>query len=247
MESISAWFQKYNEALAVHVRIKAKPALSGDKSVCLQEFIGKFGPAPWEIVNEVLAEANIPYTINSPGTNSSKSFNAVLTHKVTGNPVQLGSLSSGEKAVLFLLPKLRIPDGKLVRLPKLILFDEMDATLHPSLTRLLMSTLSKLGSNNNSHIVLVTHSPSTVALIAEQNPDAVFVLTSNNENPPRHALSKSSSEIAVQELTDGIISVTSSTQFVITEASTDGQLFHVLENRIICKPPHRYRHSSQKQ
>jgi len=231
-ESISAWFQKYAEALAKHLKKKAMSGLYGDMNVSAKDFVSDYGRLPWEVVNEVLAEADIPYTINHPGSNSSQNFQAVLTHKVTGAPVGLDSLSSGERAVLFLLPKFWIVDNKLVGLPKLILFDEVDATLHPSLTRLLTGTLRKLAKNKNSHVVLVTHSPSTVSLIAKQDPDAVFILTADNGNPPKHTLVKSTSEQAVHELTDGIISVTSSTTFVITEASTDEfvyrNLFEVL-------------------
>ena len=196
-------------------------ALENDMTVDATTFLMDYGPPPWKVVNDVLAEAGIPYFISQPSGNRAETFQAILQHNVTKATVGLDSLSSGERAILFLLPRLWFVDNKLVGLPKLILFDEVDATLHPSLTRLLTSTLKKLTANRNTHVVLVTHSPSTVSLIAQADSDAVFLLSCNVENPPRHSLAKSSSEEAVHQLTDGIISVTNSTTFVITEASTD--------------------------
>ena len=204
-------------------------------TVDVEEFVSEYGPAPWEVVNEVLADADIPYTISQPSGNSAENFEAILTHAMTKAQVGLDALSSGEKAVLFLLPKLWIVENKLVGLPKLILFDEVDATLHPSLTRLLTGTLRKLAAQKNSHVVLVTHSPSTVSLIAREDPGSVFVLNSDGDNPPKHALVKSSSEQAVHELTNGIISVTNSTTFVITEASTDENVYRNLFDALTAK------------
>ena len=120
-ESISSWFQKYTEALSKHLRINAMTALENDMTVDATTFLMDYGPPPWKVVNDVLAEAGIPYFISQPSGNRAETFQAILQHNVTKATVGLDSLSSGERAILFLLPRLWFVDNKLVGLPKLCL------------------------------------------------------------------------------------------------------------------------------
>lgn len=82
-ETISAWFQKYAEALEKHLRMKAMKSLEDGTTVDAEEFLDEYGPLPWKVVDEILEEAGIPYTITSPDTNHLQAFKAVLEHKIT--------------------------------------------------------------------------------------------------------------------------------------------------------------------
>ena len=62
-----------------------------------------------------------------------------------------------------------------VDFPKVLLFDEIDAPLHPSMSRSLLRTIQKtLVEEHGIFVILTTHSPSTVALA----PDTAWVITS---------------------------------------------------------------------
>lgn len=74
-----------------------------------------------------------------------------------------------------------------------------------------------------------------MSLIAQESPDAIFILNCNEGNPPRHSLSRKTPEYVIHELTDGIISVTSSTTFVITEASTDENAYRTIFETLTSK------------
>jgi energy-coupling factor transporter ATP-binding protein EcfA2 len=86
---------------------------------------------------------------------------------------------------------------QLTTYPKLLLFDEVDAHLHPSMSRHFIKTIvetlvEKLGVN----VVATTHSPSTVAVAPEES---VFVMKAGLPG-----LHKSSKAAALNLLTDGV-------------------------------------------
>lgn len=214
-----AWDEnKYNE-FANQQHGENNPVLSKD------QFDARFGEPPWDFVNRLLAEAHLYFEINRPEGRAERPFEAKLQDKDTQVEVSFQDLSSGEKIIMsFLLCLYNASDSaRHVIYPKILLFDEVDAPLHPSMTQDLIRVIdSVLVKDKGIKVILTTHSPATVSF----SPDgSLFRL----EKHPRK-LAPSSRELAIQTLTSGYISVTENTRFVITEAKAD-RLFYTSINR----------------
>lgn len=180
------------------------------------EFRGDFGEPPWDFVNRVLEEAHLDYRINRPAGPAERPFEARLENKTTRAAVPFQDLSSGEKIIMaFAICLYNASDRRgRISYPKLLLLDEVDAPLHPSMTKDLIRVVNNvLVMENGVKTILTTHSPATVAF----SPDgALFRL----DKVPR-SLIQCTREQAVQALTSGYLSVTEGSRFVITEAKKD--------------------------
>lgn len=145
------------------------PALRED------EFIAEHGRKPWDVVNEILASFDsMCYRVNSPeGLQPFGQYQLKLQH--TDNPsleVQFDSLSSGERILMAMVASVYKSslDGLF---PDLLLLDEVDASLHPSMMNNLLSVIAETFLQHGTKVILVTHSPTTIALAPEE---AVFVM-----------------------------------------------------------------------
>lgn len=178
-----------------------------------------YGNAPWEIANEVLANAGFRHRFTRPKNkigNLDQQFQLRLEDPEDGTLIKTDELSSGEKILLAITLMLYQASGdlSLVKLPKLLLLDEVDAPLHPSFTRSLIGTLvGKFVTELNVAVIMTTHSPSTVALAPEES---VFELVRKPREIRRCSVSN-----ATQILSAGFVTVTSSDVMVITESSAD--------------------------
>ncbi|MQB34718.1 AAA family ATPase [Rhizobium rhizogenes] len=148
--------------------------LDGDETASYltdAEFVAAHGPAPWDFLNISLREANLGFSINRPDLDSYNQFQPQLTKDNTGVVVPFNNLSSGEKVLMsFAFCVYYSSDRRqLTVYPKIILLDEIDAPLHPSMSRSLISTISDtLVANFGINVIATTHSPSTVALAPEE-------------------------------------------------------------------------------
>ena len=118
------------------------------------------GPAPWDVVNQSLAVAGFPYEVMSP-TEFSILDNYELKLRDLQSGVQIGALdlSSGEKVLLQLVLWL-YSSGKEGVFPKLLLLDEPDAHLHPSMTTQFLDIISEVLVNKlGIRVIMTTHSP----------------------------------------------------------------------------------------
>jgi len=161
-------FCQYAELVKANTlkRCYGEPALSD------QEFAATYMMAPWDFVNETLSIAGLGFEINQPDRTDNTVFTPRLTKTSTGDEIQFGSLSSGEKVIMsFALCMYYASEGRqLTTYPKLLLLDEIDAPLHPSMCKHFLNTITdvlvkKLGVN----VIATTHSPSTVALAPEES------------------------------------------------------------------------------
>lgn len=136
------------------------------------EFEKKYGPPPWEIINSALESSNLNYEINKPNEFEDRPFTALLKNKKTGAVIQFDELSSGEKilfATILCIYHNNNPNHT-ATYPPLLLFDEIDAPLHPSMTQLLLRTIKSIFIEKlNLKVILTTHSPTTVALAPEES------------------------------------------------------------------------------
>ncbi|MES0049270.1 AAA family ATPase [Mesorhizobium sp. M0053] len=131
------------------------------------DFVAKFGGPPWEFVNETLKVARLDFEIDRPVEYSATEYVPRLTKISTGQDIIFSSLSSGEKILMsFAFALYNSADHRQnISRPKLLLFDEVDAPLHPSMSKVLIDIIrSMLIEKEGIPVILVTHSPSTVAV-----------------------------------------------------------------------------------
>ena len=175
-------------------------------------------PPPWKLVNKLLTTIHqmggqdlaFNFRVSEPsGTRpepekiAAFSFQPVLIDISFGHPRTFEDLSSGEQALLSLAISIFRSQGT-ARLPKLLLLDEVDASLHPSMSKALIGTLQEVFVKNGTDVILATHSPSTVALSPE---DAVVIATKTAKGLE---LSQADRGQAVQILSEGFIALDNS-------------------------------------
>lgn len=134
-----------------------KPVLSDE------EFKNKYGEPPWEFINKILEETNIPYEVNNPeGDRLDASFVFKLKDRIDGFEISSADLSTGEKVLMSLALAIYNTGGDLGK-PDVLLIDEPDAGLHPSMSKMMVKVLKEnIAGQNNIPTVISTHSPTTV-------------------------------------------------------------------------------------
>lgn len=178
-------------------------AKSKGKSVTFltdNQFIDKYGEPPWIFVNSILKTANLDFRINQPHEYEDRPYEPILTDQIRGTQVKFADLSSGEKILMsFALCLYYAEDRRqIIDYPKVLLFDEIDAPLHPSMTQSLLRTIEKVLINRHKiKVILTTHSPSTVALAPEES---LYVMYKNNQR----CLEKTTKDKALAILTTGV-------------------------------------------
>ena len=167
-QQFSRLFCQYAEL----VKTNALKRQYGEEAFSDEDFHAKYMMSPWDFVNETFQVAGLDFGINQPDRVENTVFTPKLTKKSTGEEVLFGNLSSGEKIIMsFALCMYYAGEGRqLTTYPKLLLLDEVDAPLHPSMSRHFISTITetlvkKLGVN----VIATTHSPSTVAIAPNES------------------------------------------------------------------------------
>lgn len=191
-----------------------------------EEFVETYGEPPWDFVNRILEECNLDFRVDHPPLHETSSYEPKLTKVTSHIEMKFEDLSSGEKVLMsFALCIYNTEDKRQSKIfPKLLLLDEVDAPLHPSMTASLLKTIKNvLVDQNQVAVILTTHSPSTVALAPEESLYAM-----NPEGPKVEKIRKSS---ALSLLTVGVptlsISFTGRRQ-VLVESASDAELYDTL-------------------
>lgn len=162
------------------------------------EFEAKHGKKPWLVLNEILENfGTIEYRFPSPeGSEYFSDFQLRLVHKDDDNlKLDFSALSSGEKVLMALIAAIYKTSSD-NHFPDVLLLDEIDASLHPSMVRNLLDAIQNIFIGRGTKVLLVTHSPTTVALAPEES---VYVM--NKTGPNR--IEKISRNSAVNILTEG--------------------------------------------
>lgn len=171
-----------------------------------EDFLKIHGNSPIVLLNEVLNiydcngyEFRATKISNQYGINVHNENVLISLYNKKGNyPTDLESLSSGEKTILaltFYAYKLKF---KKRIVASLLLLDEIDSSLHPSMSKRLLKVLYDLFYNElGLKIILSTHSPSTVAFAPE---NSLYVMKGDGLD----RLSASSKDVALEELTFGV-------------------------------------------
>jgi len=172
--------------------------------------------APWEFLNEILNE----YKLNNfyfdetdipvyPRHGGAFNINLYLRKRETNQKVSIESLSSGEKTPFALAINI-FQETKNGDLPELLLLDEVDASLHPSMCKQLIHVLKKVFVRRGIKVIVVTHSPSTIAHTYDGD---IYVMDKAEE---KHIIQLETKHEALKILTDGFIGIaTEDTQLEI--------------------------------
>lgn len=138
-----------------------------------EEFVAAFGPPPWTLLDSTLEIIGLDYKFIPPeGVAEHTSYQAKLRHTDTNVEITADLLSSGEKTLLALALSLYTGSklGESVRLPKVLLLDEPDASLHPAMAQSLLRVIRETFLDTHGvKVLLTTHSPTTVALAPEES------------------------------------------------------------------------------
>ncbi|WP_051113282.1 AAA family ATPase [Lunatimonas lonarensis] len=162
-----------------------------------EQFESTYGEAPWDFVNKIIKEANLDYHINSPeNSHRDAPFELKLVNNYNGVEIQFGDLSSGEKVLMSLALALYNSNFDM-EFPKILLMDEPDASLHPSMSKKFLDVIQQVFVNEKKvKVIITTHSASTVALAPEES---IFVV-----NKSGIRIEKVKKDKALKILTSGV-------------------------------------------
>lgn len=224
-------FATYRDLIHANDRLaKYPPPDEPDRHALDQAgFVAQHGAPPWEFVNQILEACSLDFRVDPPPLHEIVSYEPKL-RKLTGDvEMRFQDLSSGEKVLMsFALCLYNAEDQRqITRFPKLLLLDEVDAPLHPSMAASLLRTIQNvLVRDKNVAVILTTHSPSTVALAPDE---AIFSM-----NPSGPRIEKISRTAAVSLLTAGVPTISMSfdgRRQVFVESRTDAYLYDMLYQR----------------
>jgi ABC-type iron transport system FetAB ATPase subunit len=200
------------------------------KYLSQEDFVSLHGHPPWDFVNKSLAKVGMDFEINVPSLNDFNPFQSVLRKRSTGVEIPFSRLSSGEKVLMACATWLYHSNDRrqLATLPKILLLDEIDAPLHPSMSKNVIDLITKvLVKEFGIKVIATTHSPSTVALAPEDN-----IYTMRPNEPGIH---KSSKATALNILTDGVPTIAISydgRRQVFVESPSDAKIYDKLYRRL---------------
>ncbi|WNH12082.1 AAA family ATPase [Thalassobellus suaedae] len=186
----------------------------------------EIGEKPWVVLREIIRESKLPFEINDPSTNGFRDgFQLKLTHQILNEEVNFNDLSSGEKVLISLVFYLYNSQEKKL-FPKLLLLDEPDAHLHPSMSQQFLNVVKNvLVDKFGVQVIMTTHSPSTVMLAPN---DSVFEMS---RVEPRIAKSPSKNH-SVSLLTAGLVYVGEGTKYFLVEDSDDVSFYSFVYNQL---------------
>jgi ABC-type branched-subunit amino acid transport system ATPase component len=213
-----------------------KNGRSSGTPITNEEFIARYGSPPWDLLNEILALVGLNYTFNQPeGAEDTLSFEARLIDRDSRVSIRAEHLSAGEKTLLAVAMSLYMGArlGEVIELPRVLLLDEPDASLHPSMVQSLIRVVDEVFVQRYSvKVIMTTHSPTTVALAPEH---ALYVM-SRTEQP---RLRRASRDEALRTLTVGLSTLSvkvENRRQVFVESETDEasyqDLYRLLRPRI---------------
>lgn len=193
-----------------------------------QEFLERYGEAPWEFVNRIISEANLGYHINSPvNQDRDAPFELKLINDINGAEINFNDLSGGEKVLMSLALSLYNSNYD-IDFPQVLLMDEPDSPLHPSMTKQFLQVLENVFVKEKKvKVIITTHSPSTVALAPEHS------LYQMNKTEPR--LKKTNKDQALKILTFGVPSLSinyENRRQVFVESKNDVLFYEAVYSKI---------------
>lgn len=183
------------------------------------------GAAPWNAFNEMGKMLSFKFELDEPNI-MDKRFDVRLRDKERKVFISPDSLSSGEKVIFSLFVAMYTTHTS-EHLPSIMLFDEPDAYLHPSLCHTMLDVMQKVFVDQHKiKIIMTTHSPTTVAMAPETS---IFRMDAGE-------MVKSSKRDAILSLTAGLSTISvyyENIKQVFVEADNDNLfLTHIFHHAI---------------
>ena len=224
-------FTTYRELIHDNDRLEKYPPKDDPtrRHLSQEEFVTEYGTPPWEFVNQILEECRLDFRVDNPPLHEITSYEPKLHKLSPAVEMRFQDLSSGEKVLMsFALCLYNSQDNRQAKVfPKLLLLDEVDAPLHPSMAASLLNTIQNvLVRDKNVAVILTTHSPSTVALAPEE---AIYSM-----NPSGPRIDKVSKSFALSLLTTGVPTLSVSfdgRRQIFVESRVDATLYDLLYQR----------------
>ena len=186
-----------------------------------------YGEPPWDLLNHILEASGLPFRVNTPemirptSLLQHRHFSAGLRDVERNLEIPFNKLSSGEK-VIMATALWRYGAEQFGRHYNLLLLDEPDAHLHPSLTRRFLNVIQRVFVEERGvQVIMSTHSPSTVALAPKGS------LFEMRKSAPR-IVPVTNKGNAIATLTGGFVAVQESTQTVLLEGKDDPPFFQLI-------------------
>ena len=211
--SVSAVFAVYKVEQFIWAHMRIEKELVGFDEL-ITEYRTMY-PPPWETLRDILSEMRdaagddglFNFDFSDPddyalhmGNYEQFSFKAEMTNRATGTQYELDSLSSGESVLMALcLASFNQYLGR--RPPKLLLLDELDAVLHPSMVAALVRTLKTLFVSQGTKVLMTSHSAMTVAALGE---DDIFRVVRTGCSLK---VSRTTKSEAINELSEGLATI----------------------------------------
>jgi ABC-type multidrug transport system ATPase subunit len=132
--------------------------------------VAKLGEAPWETINDLLEVSGFSYEITTPrDMDLRSSYSLRFRHRELDRIVGIEDLSSGESTLIRLYLWLYAADRRFT-FPQLVLLDEPDSHLHPTLIKSFIGSLEKgLVESLGCTVVMTTHRAETIAFVPDES------------------------------------------------------------------------------
>jgi energy-coupling factor transporter ATP-binding protein EcfA2 len=178
------------------------------------------GAPPWEELNALFEEYSIPYRTNDPLQLTIRGhFVLKFIDTTTGKFVNVEDISSGE-AILMRLFMLMLACEHYKDRPSLLLLDEPDSHLHPSMISIFLKVIQNVFIGRlGTRVILTTHRSETVSFAP---PEALFEM---HKLPPR--IRKSQNERStIALLTKNIVALIKEKRPVFVEDIEDRDFYN---------------------
>lgn len=201
LDSLSELCFDYNKKYII-ARLPTSEGGQGKTDEELEEIERK---SPWHFINEMFETFGLPHKVKPPVFTARDiigSGNIEYQAKPIYDDFEIGfsDLSSGER-ILCALAITVFQDQDKTNFPELLLLDEVDASLHPSMVKNLLSVINNVFIKNGCKVILATHSPTTASLVDEQ---CVFEIGAGKI---QNKIDKISQVKAVEILSEGMMSL----------------------------------------
>lgn len=228
-QNFSDLFKRYYDEFDYNRYCQYRHENLGESIAFLNEidFIKKHGKAPWGFVNDIIKEANLDYHIHPPKTDRYSSFELKLFNNSSSAEIKFTDLSSGEKVLMSIAFALYNTTFG-IDCPDLLLMDEPDASLHPSMSKQFLEVIQNIFVKQKGiKVIVTTHSPSTVALAPEES---IFIVNKSGVK-----VEKSSKDKALKILTSGVPSFSvnyENRRQVFVESHNDVKFYEQIYNKL---------------
>lgn len=192
-----------------------------------EECISKLGQRPWEIFNDLLENSGIKLKLVDPTTYKlAEAYRLEFFEGDSQKRISLDNLSTGQSTIVRLLFWFFAANEQ-YKFPRLLLLDEPDSHLHPSLIKMFVATLKDgLVDTLGCRVIMTTHRSETIAFVPE---DSLFEM-----HPDAPRIRESSGAASTISLMSGnLVALVQEERPVFVEDEDDVSFYSLILDQII--------------